>query len=159
MSWDMQSQPATGRHTLLKPQKMERGSSVVECRTRNQASPGLNPPFAIVSKIGHFCSLHWCPCWLSCINEYLAIDSGGNVSDLLLARNYCLARMLPGEVELVLVLSEWTDLPGRAKSVKRFERSNGLDTGYIKTTFFVVIGRVCHRDGESVWDSLAQHHS
>ena len=38
---------------------------------------------------------------LSCINEYLAIDSGGNVSDLALARNCCLARMLPGEAELV----------------------------------------------------------
>ena len=32
---------------------------------------------------------------------YLAIDSGGNVSDLVLARNCCLARMLPGEAELV----------------------------------------------------------
>ena len=30
---------------------------------------------------------------------YLAIDSGGNVSDLVLARNCCLARMLPGEAE------------------------------------------------------------
>ena len=37
----------------------------------------------------------------SCINEYLAIDSGGNVSDLALVRNCCLARMLPGEAELV----------------------------------------------------------
>ena len=36
---------------------------------------------------------------LSCIHEYLAIDSGGNVSDLVLARNCCLARMLPGEAE------------------------------------------------------------
>ena len=31
----------------------------------------------------------------------LAIDSGGNVSDLVLASNCCLARMLPGEAELV----------------------------------------------------------
>ena len=28
---------------------------------------------------------------------YLAIDSGGNVSDFVLARNCCLARMLPGD--------------------------------------------------------------
>ena len=35
------------------------------------------------------------------VYEYLAIDSGGNVSDLVLARNCCLARMLPGEAELV----------------------------------------------------------
>ena len=43
------------------------------------------------------CPLHCCS--LSCINEYMAIDSGGNVSDLVLARNCCLARMLPGEAE------------------------------------------------------------
>ena len=35
------------------------------------------------------------------VSEYLAIDSGGNVSDLVLARNCCLARMLLGEAELV----------------------------------------------------------
>ena len=33
---------------------------------------------------------------------YLAIDSGGNVSDLVVAaRNCCMARMLPGEAELM----------------------------------------------------------
>ena len=36
-----------------------------------------------------------------CINEYLAIDSGGHVSDLVVARNCCMARMLPGEAEMV----------------------------------------------------------
>ncbi len=35
------------------------------------------------------------------INEYLPIDSGGNMSDLALARNCCMARMIPGEAELV----------------------------------------------------------
>ena len=44
---------------------------------------------------------------LSCINEYLAIDGGGNVSDLVVARNCSVARMLPREVELV---AEWTGL-------------------------------------------------
>ena len=34
------------------------GRSVVECRTHNRDSPGLNPPFAIVFKFGHFRSLH-----------------------------------------------------------------------------------------------------
>ena len=34
-------------------------------------------------------------------NEYLAIDGGGHVSDLVFARNCCMARMLPGEGELV----------------------------------------------------------
>ena len=47
------------------------------------------------------------------------------MSDLVLARNCCLARMLPREAELV---SECTGLPRRAKRVKCFERSNGLDT-------------------------------
>ena len=37
---------------------LERGSSVVESRTRNRESPGSNPPFATVSKFGHFRSLH-----------------------------------------------------------------------------------------------------
>ena len=58
------------------------------------SEPGFESLFATVSKIGHFRYLH-------CINEYLAIDSGGNVSDLALARNCCMARMLPGEAELV----------------------------------------------------------
>ena len=37
-----------------------------------------------VSKFGHFRSHHDCPSSLSCINEYLAIDSGGNVSEYIL---------------------------------------------------------------------------
>ena len=36
------------------------------------SEPGFESCFATVSKIGHFRSLHWRPCWLSCINEYLA---------------------------------------------------------------------------------------
>ena len=36
---------------------VERGSSVVKCRTRKRKSPGSNP-FATVSKFGHFRSLH-----------------------------------------------------------------------------------------------------
>ena len=31
--------------------------------------------------------------------RYLAIDSGGNASDLVFARNCSIARMLPGEAE------------------------------------------------------------
>ncbi len=42
-------------------------------------------------------------------------NGGGNVSDLALARNFCLARMLPGEAELV---SELTGLPGKGKKCK-----------------------------------------
>ena len=69
-------------------------------------------PWHVHNMSWRFCSLHWRPSWLSCINEYLAIDSGGNVSDLVVARNCCMSRMRPGEAELV---SEWTGLPGRSK--------------------------------------------
>ena len=66
------------------------------------------------------------------------------MSDLVLARNRCLARMLPGEAEL---LSERTGLSGWATSVKRFERSKrfelskGLDTALYKNDPFYL--QVC----------------
>ena len=41
------------------------------------------------------------PSPLSCINEYLAIDGGGNVIEWYSRYNCCVARMLPREVELV----------------------------------------------------------
>ena len=43
--------------------------------------------------------------------------------------------MLPREAELV---SDWTGLSGRAKSVKRFERSNGLDAALHKNYLYFV---------------------
>ena len=70
---------------------MERGSSVVECRTRNRESPGSNPPLLPFRRLGIFVLSIDAPV------DYLTIDSGGNVSDLVLARNCCLARMLPRE--------------------------------------------------------------
>ena len=87
------------RADVIQTYIVERSSSVVECRTRNRESPGSNPPLLPFRRLGIFRSLHRRPCSLSCINEYLAIDSGGNVSDLVLARNCCVARMLPGEAE------------------------------------------------------------
>ena len=51
------------------------------------------------------------------------------MSDLVVARNCCMTRVLPGEAELV----------SEAKSVKRFERSNGL---YIKTLFFLFLLKI-----------------
>ena len=100
------------------------------------SEPGFESPFATFSKIGHFRSLHWHPSWLSCINEYLAIDSGGHVNDLVFAPHCSIARMLPGEAELV---SEWTGLPGRAKSVKRFKWFNGLDTALYKNYLYLFL--------------------
>ena len=75
---------------------------MVEYRTRNRESPGSNPLcFRFEVLVFSFCSRRLSR--LSCINEYLAIDSGGHVSDVVVARNCCMARMLPGEAELVSV--------------------------------------------------------
>ena len=72
-----------------KNNNVERSSSVVlvECRTRNQVSPGSNPPLLPFRRLGIlFSSLSS----LRCINEYLATDSGGNVSDLQARSKQCL---------------------------------------------------------------------
>ena len=74
-----------------------------------------------------------CPSSLSCINEYLAVDSGGNVSDLVLARNCCLARMLPGEAENGAGMNR----SARGWSLKRFKRSNGRDTALYRTYIYL----------------------
>ena len=124
------------------------------------SEPLFESLFATVWTIGHFRSLHWRPSWLSCINEYLAIDSGGNVSDLVFAGNCCMARMLPGEAELV---SEWTGLPGTAKSVKRFERSNGLDTvlykNYLYLFFTYWSSRSLISNGSNHYQHIRAQHS
>ena len=115
---------------------MERGSSVVERRTRNQVSPGFESPLWYRFKDLAFSFSSLTPLLTQLylyINEYLAIDSGGNVSGLVLARNCCLARMLPGEAELV---AERMGLSGRAKSVKLFEQTNGLDNALYKNYLF-----------------------
>ena len=68
---------------------MERSSSVVECRTRIRESPGSNPLcYRFEVWAFSFTSRHLSR--LSCINEYLALDSGGrNVSDLVVELNCC----------------------------------------------------------------------
>ena len=64
------------------------------------SEPGSNPSLLPFRRLGIFFLSIDAPVD-SCINEYLAFDSGGNGSDLVLARNCYLARMLPGEAELV----------------------------------------------------------
>ena len=59
---------------------VERSSSVVECRTRNRESPGSNPLYYRFEVWAFSFSLRRLS-RLSCINEYLAIDRGGNVSE------------------------------------------------------------------------------
>ena len=45
----IKKQPVLGRQHCL-----ERGSSVVECRTRNRVSPGSNPPLIPFGRLGIF---------------------------------------------------------------------------------------------------------
>ena len=59
---------------------LERGSSVLECRTRNRESPGSNP-LVYRFEVWAFSFSSRRLSALSCINEYLAVDSGGNVSE------------------------------------------------------------------------------
>ena len=81
----------------------ERGSSAVERRTHNQERPGSNPPFLPYQTLGIFVLSMTPDISLRCINVYLAIksDGGGNVIEVVVARNWCMARMLPREAELV----------------------------------------------------------
>ena len=74
---------------------VERGSSLVECRTRNQESLSSNPPLLPFRSLAFsFASRRLSR--LSCI-----YDSGGHVSEESL-RNCCMARMFPREAGLVL---------------------------------------------------------
>ena len=52
---------------------MERGSSVVERRTRNQVNPGSNPTLLPFRRLGIF--VLSIDATVGCINEYQAIDS------------------------------------------------------------------------------------
>ena len=67
------------------------------------SEPGFESRFATVQvrRLGIFVLSIDALVDCSCINEYLAIDNGGNVRDLVVARNCCMARMLPEEAELV----------------------------------------------------------
>ena len=58
------------------------------------------------------------------------------MSDLVLARNCCLARMLPGEADNGVGMNR--SGRGGATSVKRFERSNGLDTALYKNYLYLI---------------------
>ena len=70
----------TSGQAIAFPLHVERGSSVVECRIRNRESPGSNPLcYHFEDWAFSFSSRRLSQ--LICINEYLAIDSGGNVSE------------------------------------------------------------------------------
>ena len=65
----------------LKCVNVERDSSAAERRYRKrEREPGFESPFVTVAKFGNFRSLHDASVD-SAVNEYLAIDSGGHVSE------------------------------------------------------------------------------
>ena len=57
------------------------------------------------------------------------------MSDLVLARNCCLARMLPGEAENGVGMNR--SVREGKKCAKRFELSNGLDTALYKNYLYL----------------------
>ena len=93
---------------------VECGGSAVECRTRNRESPGSNPlcyRFGVLA----FSFSPSCPISLSCINEYLAIDGGGHMSEwssciiaawlMCYIRHLFLENLLRRNIRLISVLS------------------------------------------------------
>ena len=72
------------------------------------SGPGFESPLCYRFKDWAFSFSPRCPNSLSCLNKDLAIDGRGNMNEVF-ARNYCVARILPREAELV---SEGTGLPG-----------------------------------------------
>ena len=77
---------------------VERGSSVGRMPDSQSREPGFESPLIPFRSLWAFSFISRRLSRLSCINEYLAIDSGGNVSEQSL-RNCCMARMLPREAE------------------------------------------------------------
>ena len=103
---------------------VERGSSVVECWSRNRGEPGFESSLCCHFKVWAFLFSSQRPSSLSCINEYLAIDTGAMRLNGLRA---VIAEYFPEKSSLC-----WTGMNksvrGGGQCVKRFERSNGLDT-------------------------------
>ena len=58
------------------------------------------------------------------------------MSDLVLARNCCMTRMLPGEAENGVGMNRSVR---EGKSVMRFERSKGLDTALYKNYLYLYL--------------------
>ena len=76
---------------------MERGRSVGRMPDSQSREPGFEP-LCYRFEVWAFSFTSRRLSRLSCINEYLAIDSGRNVSEYLL-RNCCMSRMLPREAD------------------------------------------------------------
>ena len=95
----------------------------------HSSEPGFESPPLLLFRIFGFSFSTLTPSWLSCLNEYLAIYNGGNVSDFVFASNCSVARMLPGEANNGVGM--YRSVRGE-KSVKLSERSNGPDTALYK---------------------------
>ena len=71
---------------------MERSSSAGKMPDSQSSEPGFESPLLPFRRLGIFVLPIDAPVDSA---EYLAVDSGGHVSDLVFAHN-CIARMLPG---------------------------------------------------------------
>ena len=79
---------------------VERGSSAVECQTRNLVSPGSNPPLLPFRRLGIFV-LSMTPLFTQLYKCVPGYGQWWKCECLVVARNCCLTGMLPGEAELV----------------------------------------------------------
>ena len=99
--------------------------SVTEHRTFNVGNPCSNPLFYrfeawsfSFSTTSHFTRR---------INEYLAIDGGGNVGELYFRNNCSMSECFPNK-------SSWYRKELICQSMKYFDISDGLDTALYKNT-------------------------
>ena len=77
------------------------------------------------------------PSSLSYINEYLAVNGGGNVSEYF-------SHIIAAWLECFPEKLSWCRNEHRSvKSVKRFEWSNGLDTALYKTYLYIRVNKNC----------------
>ena len=106
------------------------GSGASDSRLRE---PGFESCAVVLKPWASFFTLH-CSSSLSCINEYLAVDSGGHV--------YEQPARINGSIWLDASQRSrdgvWVNRSVRELSVKRFERSWGLDSAlYKKLPFYL----------------------
>ena len=130
---------------------LERGSSAVECRTRNQGSPGPNPPLLPFQSLGIFI-LSTMPQFTQLYKRVPGYRQWWKCEQIVIARNCCVARMLPREAELV---SEWTGLPGeeKCKALWAVQRTGYCAMYSFKTTA-ITVTLTTHRLSKDLRQSL-----
>ena len=101
--------------------------SAIERTTVNRGSPGSNP-LCYHFEVWPFSFYPRHPSPLSCVNVYLAIDSGGNMSEYYSCSNCCMIEYFPEKSS-----SCWGEQIYQGVKCKTCERSNGRILRYIHT--------------------------